>query len=684
MVCIAVATALGAAPQSGWTPSWVVGGACRLVGDVPQQARPIDPYSPGVPCAGESATLSCDAKNAASFDLDRSIACRLTSLPWRRARAVVFVGRDTQLHGSLVQTVEVDSDGRLLIAASRRLSTPANVNLPVGTAALLRIERPGAAPVTLEVPADPRDPVPVPPVLAGGEVFVGLATQPFTPINLVLSGQGVRIIGEVRERRWTAISPVSPGSYRLTPRYLGGVVGATQEVVVLPERTSTIVFAPKDVGALHVEGEASLCHEADEVRVVRRTSRNGGRVESEVASVGRTPDCRYEFEGLPGAIYTVVFTNRATGALAEAVADVVPGRVALVRASAPSVRLLGSVLRDGRPVEGTVELLLSKSDTGIGGASARTRVMSAGAFELTAPEAGEYVASLAIDGLLVVGTEKSIVLKEGVNRLDWEIPAGSLTVDIEGWDRQSDVVLDIRRVGEDQLGVVASGRGLAPGENLPVVIQGLQSGTFELVARQVLANGERRISARHSVAINEQRSTERVTLTLRSYSAEIEVVGPDGRRIAAARVTPSEGAGITESALGLFSLEASVVEPGAPVMISAAGYAPTCISAPNGGRHTVVMAYGIGSRVTYTNPPAPLSGPVGRLHWSGLACQLPIDRFPSEILSVDSETRATTFRVSGLPPNTAVTLVVGGSGFPTESVSFRAGQDAVLSLRRFR
>jgi len=480
------------------------------------------------------------------------------------------------------------------------------------------------------------------------------------------------------------MSRVPPGTYQLFARYLGGVVGEVREVIVQAERTSIVLFGPRDVGALQVDGDGSLCHEVDEVRVVRRTSRNGARVEAEVATAGRTVDCRYRFEGLPAATYTVLFTNGVTGALAESTAEVERGRVAFATASAPGVRLLGSVLRDGRPLEGTVELLLSSSQSAAGGNSKRTRVMSAGAFEVTAPEPGAYVARIVIDGLLVVGTEKSVILNEGVNRLDWEIPAGSLTVDIDGWDRQSNVVLEIRRGGEDLLGVVASGRGVAPDENLPLIIRGLRSGTFELIARQILVNGEQRISARRTVTVDEERSTERVTLTLRSYSAEIEVVSRDGRRIAAARVTPGEGANITEREPGLFPLEASVVEPGAPVMISASGYAPTCISAPDGGRHTVVMTEGVGSRVTYTAPPVALPRPVGRLHWPGLACQLPSDRFPSELLNVDPETKAVTFLLGGLPPGSVVTLVVGGAGFPTESVSFRSGQGATLSLRKFR
>jgi len=685
VVCAAMPTVQGARDQTARTPSWVTAPSCRLTVEATRRApEPIDPYSATFACAVEPSVLSCDAENAVSFDVDRSVACRQPSLPWRRARLVSLTVRDAELQGVQVQTVEVDHQGQPLVVASRPVGTGARVNVPVGVTALLRIVRAGAAPITLEVPGDQTAPVLVPPPVAGGEVFVGLAEQPFPPVDLVLTGQGHRFVGQVRERRWTAISHVPPGTYQLSPRYLGGVVGPIQEVIVQPQRTASVLFGPKDVGALQVDGEGALCHEVDDVRVVRHTSRNGARVEAEVARTVKTADCRYRFEGLPAATYTVLFTNRVTGPLAESTADVVRDRVAVVTAAAPGVRLLGSVLRDGRPLEGAVELLLSSSLPGAGGNGARTRVMAAGAFELTAPEPGAYIASIVIDGLLIVGTQKSVVLNEGVNRLDWEIPAGSLTVDIDGWDRQSNVVLEIRRVGEDLQGVVGTGRGVAPDENLPLVIRGLRSGTFDLVARQVLNNGEQRISARHTVTVDEKRSTAPVTLTLRSYSAEIEVMGRDGWRIAAARVAPGEGASLRESEPGLFPLEASLVEPGAPMMISASGYAPTCIAAPSGGRHTVVMADGVSSRVTYTTPPAALPRPVGRLHWPGLACHLPSGLFSSELLNVDPETRAVTFMIGGLPPGLVVTLVVGGSGFPTESVSFRSGQDATLSLRKFR
>lgn len=679
----ALALSLAGAPsqaiQSPWTPSWVASPTCRLVGSSDRQSsQVVDPYSGRVACDATPAVLSCDADNAVAFDLERSVACQVQTLPWRRARLVsLAAGRAS------VQTLEIDSRGRQRVHGTRLLDETGLIRVPADAASLVRVLRTEAAPVTLDLPLDVVAAVQVPPPTGGGEVIIGIADQPFPPVDFVLSSSGVRFTGQVRQRRWTAMSGVPVGTYRMSPRYVGGAVGPPSDVAVRAGATSTLVFGAQDVGALVLDAEGSLCGEVDEVRVVRRASRSGVRTETEVAKAERSSDCRYRFEGLTGGQYAVLLVNRTTGPVADIGAEVVPLETTVVVAPAPSVRVLGSVLQGGRPLAGSVEVWLSSDHPGLAVREARSGVMSAGAFELTAPEPGSYVARVAIDGLLAVGTEKRVTLHEGGNRLDWNLPAGRITVDIDGWDRQSAVSLDLRLVDEDHLGLAASSREVRPYQNLPLLVQALRPGTFELIARQSLTSGEQRTSERRRVTIKDGQPDPRVTLTLRAYAAEVAVVGADFRPIVDARVTVGDGEALVSSEPGLFRLTASVAEPGAPLMISAPGHAPTCVPAPDSGRYTAVLVNGVSSLVTFTEPPTTLLRPVGRVHWGGLACELPVSRFPSEA-AIAQQTDAVTFLIGGLPVNTVVTLVVGGSGLPTESVTFRSGQAASLSLKKFR
>ncbi len=524
----------------------------------------------------------------------------------------------------------------------------------------------------------------VPSPVVGGEVFVGVANQRFAPVTFRLDQAGRKHMAAVHGQRWAAASGLAPGVYRVTPIYRGGHAGRSQSVEVRSGATTVIRFMRQALGALDVEAEPPLCNQAPWVHLTRSSITSSGRAEMEVVRSEMSSTCTLRIEGLEAGDYLVRFVNRTTGALAQSPAHIAPGEVTVARGLATGVRVLGTVTRDGRALVGVVDVVLSLEGQRLDAEVARARVLPGGAFELTVPEPGTYVAKLEVNGMASLGSERPVVLSTGVQRLDWVVHPGTISIDIRGWGRESPVLLTFRRVGDDVTGLVGTGRVIQTHEDLPIAIPGLPPGRFEVSARQQLPSRLELVSGRRTLEISEHDPTVRLTLELRRYEAELEVIGPDGQRVAAATVTLGETDSIRRIEPGLFSLSGSNVDPGAPVMISALGLAPACVSAPDGGRLQVRLHSGVSSRITFTEPPVGLRSVVGRLSWPGLACDLPADRFPAELLSVNERNGAMTFRLGGLPPQVRVSLTVGGSGLPTVATSFTAGEEASLSLKVFR
>ena len=76
----------------------------------------------------------------------------------------------------------------------------------------------------------------------------------------------------------------------------------------------------------------------------------------------------------------------------------------------------------------------------------------------TCPQPGAYFVQLRSQQLMVPGQGHDVAVRAGRNRHDWPIAAGTLSIDLGGWDRQSEVTVTVSRHGAIQHGIVSPWR----------------------------------------------------------------------------------------------------------------------------------------------------------------------------------------------------------------------------------
>lgn len=636
----------------GNIPSWVDTPYCRVTGKDSTGATAVDPSRP-FRCTDASGTVSCDARNALAFDLPTDEACRLSEWPWIKSREV-----EVNVDEGAYQAILLAS-GRPVVLGTRAIEGRI-VKVPVAESAVVRIRRGGTSPVTLPIPSSDQKVLAVPPPLAGGEIFIGIVSQHFLPVAFNIRRGGRRIATVRRSGLWASYSGVEDGDYRIEPEYVGGVLGPPVTVAVRAGQTADVEHQDSETGAVNAVARPALCNQVSKVRILGRPAgRNGnGRVEIEVGGTDRLENCVARFEGLAQQQYVVEFSNDRTGVLAKVPVTGVSHVATDVEADAPSFKVMGRVTRQGEPLGGRAELVLFPEDEPAN-ADLRAEIGAAGGFELSLPRGGTYTARVAVNGTVLVGTERQVSVEEGVTPLNWDLPEGEVEVNVEGWDRQTAAEVRVTWAEPGAKGLMGSVFAVNPDESLPLRIPGLTTGRFELVGRQQLKNGEVLVSRRTVVTLTPEMPRRKVALRLARFSAELEVIDENGARLQNVRATRGEGITLPSPEPGLFEITPEQGEPGASMMLSAPGLVPICIPAPSEGRSRVVLKSGTSTVVTYTDVPSGNTRPIGRLWWPGLACELPLSRFSFVPIVAGTDTPGRiAFQVTGVPIGREVALLM--------------------------
>jgi len=245
-------------------------------------------------------------------------------------------------------------------------------------------------------------------------------------------------------------------------------------------------------------------------------------------------------------------------------------------------------------------------------------VAADGSYRADLPEPGPYFVQLRSPRLLVPGQGHDLAVRAGRNSHDWPIAAGTLSIDLGGWDRASDVTVTVRRRwGARHYGITAHGIKVAPADPLPLSIPGVPPGSYEVFARQA---GTPPMTSDTTVAEVSADSPEaRLMLALTGQYVRLRIVDEQQQPIRGARVlTPDEP--LVEIGPGLFSLENG--RRGGPMHIRAPGLVPVCRWAPltgatkdltvvlDAGRPVILRVLGVGA----------ISEPPITFIWDGVDC----------------------------------------------------------------
>ncbi|MFI5076635.1 MAG: hypothetical protein ACHQRO_04790 [Vicinamibacteria bacterium] len=386
------------------------------------------------------------------------------------------------------------------------------------------------------------------------------------------------------------------------------------------------------------------------------------------------PACDAVVRGLVPDTYLVRW-QASDSSWGEAVERVVAGDTHRVRLSdAPYVvgRITigdevpsGLAVSFGPPVDGP---LLSRPPVTVD-------VAADGTYRADLPEPGAYFVQLRSQQLMVPGQGHHLAVRAGRNLHDWPIPPGTLSIDLGGWDRASEVSLLVRRQGAVQHGIVAHGVKIPPTQPLPLIIPGVPPGTYDVFARQ--ARTPPMTSDTAVAQISADSPEARLMLTLTGQYVRLRVVDEQQQPVRGAQVlTPDER--LVEIGPGLFSLENG--RRGGPMHIRAPGLVPVCRWAPltgatkdltvvlDAGRPVLLRVLGVGA----------ISEPPITFIWDGVDCPV----YPADVefrVRPGSPSGGTEFEMPHFPREDVRYV---GMGAPKEGTPIEVVDGvAVLRLR---
>jgi hypothetical protein len=684
---------VGATPQA--VPAWVRAAQCTIALPAKEAGPSFDPNATPVVCTPARAVLSCNAENAMPFDVEVGAACSGQGLPWRRSRAVALRNEDVLSGSVTVEWLEWNAAGAVIVTARRTLDAPPVVPVEAdptrAATSLIRFVRPNVSPVSVlqDELRTATDAWALPPPVPGGELFVLARARPFTPLGYRFKSGAWEGDVTFPATGWLALRGLAPGSYAASPRYRGGTEGSSVTVDIQATSTTYATLTTEATGAATVTIGGSLCAQTQTFKIVRHEASrtgSGARIQREVIPPRRTVDCRFYLEGLAPGSHTALVEDRARGINVVVPFDVVAGTTSDVVLDGTATSIVGSILRNGKPIPGSVELAVSLDGGAADGPTLpATTVGPAGAFELSVPAPGSYRAILRVNGMTVLGVERLLTVEPGINVLNWDVPAGALSVQILNWDRSSPVTIVFRmKTAKSPGGLIEATYVVEPSDRLPVALDTLGFQKYLVRAEQQRPADDRWVSPIVEVDIVGGTVKSGITLELRSYRTAVEVRDEFGAPVTNAMVTIGQGAALKEVEPGTFELSGTQAHPGAALLVSASGFAPRCTTASPSGSTVVRLERGRRVRFVFTDAIGQLPGPPGSLIWPGSNCLVPLNRFAYRFISADKERGIWTFDIGNLPQVPAVSALWGPFDTLPNAEQVRLADEVHISLRRYR
>jgi hypothetical protein len=421
--------------------------------------------------------------------------------------------------------------------------------------------------------------------------------------------------------------------------------------------------APPDrTGRLRIELSPALCGRRPRISVT------SGRATRDVAVV--PPTCTAEIDVPAAGVHSIKWTA-SDGSWDEVSEELHAGQVRLL--ALDDTPYLTGTVSVNRASSSDLAILFQQSGSGT---SIAADVGPDGTYRVELPGAGPYSAQLRSRGLLLPGQSQDLLVRLGRNDLDWNVEGGTLSVDLQGWNRTSDVVIRVSRLGAIQHGVTSHGVRLGPEDALPLTFSGLAPATYEVSAR--LAGGVPIMSDTVAVSLTADAPEARLILELSRARGRVQIVDALQRPIRGARVRAAEGE-LAEVAPGLFSLDR--VARGERLLIVAPGMVPSCkVAVPKEIADDFTVALAEGRQATLRIIGAgPMTSPPGALMWPGVDCPVSTNAFSFRALG-PSPRGSVDFLVTNFP---AVPVLYLGIGVPEAGIAVEViDGDAVVRLTR--
>lgn len=579
--------------------------------------------------------LRCDAPGQEPRDFAAS-ECngRLVSQP---ANTVTLDWRDEA--SATVEWRELGSTGTRLLAS--RVLTGRQPQVPVARAPrILRVHRPGAAPVSLYVPGVADAVVRVPAPEPGGEVAWLPAAGVGSPVAVALAGLTAARI------------ELPPAASFTRQAQFAGTVDAR---LVFSSQLTTERVPLEIVDGATVEVGRGNFEAMSELTLVGEpgleqhapTSLQLNRLDEADGSMSRQPVWRsavqassesmaWVVDGLPEGTYEAVLTGDQP--IASTVVELPANQRVQAPLATPNVEVFGEVTLAGAvPPEGTrIHFEFDKQRFS-------TTTGPGGTYRVRAGTPGRYTARLEAAKYFWTWTDH-VNFVEGANRFDWKIPGGSLRLRLRRDDGQAiDEVVQLQCRAR---GFHAAGPIMRDEVAHPVLIAGLP--LDEITCSADTKSGL--VSNELLVRLSSNTPSIDTALSLRMLAGMVELRSTGGATIPGARITVGNMT-LDEEPVGsgLYKLLRAI--PGSGVLIQAPGHLPMCRALREADyplvRWTLVPAGSVPFIIRLT-PRA--TRPPGRLF--GLpGSECPVNLFALEPGLRNSGTASTEIRLM-LPPGT--------------------------------
>jgi hypothetical protein len=547
---------------------------------------------------------------------------------------------------------------------------------------LLRLRRPGAAPVTLRgQDLVKRGRWTVGPSQSGGELVVIQTPTPVRAVKYVVRGPGFDgIVGAIDD--WSSLGGLRSGFYEIRSLYPGDVEGVTRRTEVKEHDSAVLIIPPEDVGGVRVPIAADACSEVTHL-TAEQSDKASPSVTARrvVANVPLSGQCEVYVAGLRPGRYEVSASSATTGFRIARAVEIETQAIAVVALGGPLVRVFGQVTVASRPPAQGTRIAFEPLATVGERQTTTVALLPDGTFEARLPRSGEYRALLGGGPLPILGAERVLMAQDGFNRLDWNIDGGSVTVTIENWDRSTPIHLQLK-IAEPQypqgaLLAIAGDSVVEPNQQTPFTVSGLAFGEFVIEGVQRRQGAEDLTTGPQSFRLSSDEPKTAVTLNLQAYSAAIRLTSSSGAPLSGAAVTSMDGR-LLELSPGVYRMTARLGSAGTPLQIRASGYAPTCVLAPrHDATETVPVRAGrqVIVRMLWNEPIAGRALP-GELHWSGMGCWVPLQGFSYQLRGATQG--SAEFMFLDLPAGVPLTYRIPGFFPPT---LLTPGPDGVITIQ---
>lgn len=513
-----------------------------------------------------TAAVKCDSPSHEPVDLEfpqcedlvlMEMPVRRLNVAWNDGRPLSIEWRKLPVQGSTTQIAfreySPNPDAHTVLFLSR-------------TERLMRFKRPGAAPLSVLLPASSSDAeLSLPEAEAGGELLLLNVVPTVGEVtDLDISGQGamrVKLDSTSRAARARLFAGEFEGrlvfssGLRSEPRTFRIETGLTTELL-------RETFKPRSELVLAGDPELSN-YQPTSLTLYRVTSTNGSSERTLIWKTDRTPpSLLWRIDGLEAGTYEAQLSNDAAP-LASTAVELGESQSAQARLAAPSVQIEGSVVIGSAPAPAGTKIHFEVDKQRF-----EAITDERGGYRVRAGKPGKYTARIESGKYLWTWTD-SVSFVEGFNRFDWKIPGGSLRITLKREDGKSlDETVQLQCYAK---GFHSAGPIMPNEVGEPIVLLGLP---FEAIKCSAETKSSL-VSDELLVKLTPATPSIDSTLRLRSLAGKVDLRDALGNPLSGARVVVGNLT-LDEDppASGQYSLVRSV--PGAGMLITAKGQLPMC------------------------------------------------------------------------------------------------------------